>query len=566
MKKSLLLAGALLLSLASCRQADEKAVMAPSAPRQVPLSVTGELGASTRTALAEDGFSTVWSGDEYLKVIEKADSKCSAYTSAAGTVDEDGRISFQLSLNQSEAGTFSYYAVYPADGWADGSTDPEAVKFSLPATQHPVATSYGPEADVLVAEAVTDLGSQPSTLNMVFSRKVALGKMALLNLPTSSKVKSVSFSAPGKALAGSAILNLATGEAVGYGSGDAVSDKIVLDYGDGISPESLTVYFTCWPCALSSGEEVVVTAATDDAVYTKTITLSKALEFKANRGSKFTVDMADAEEEPSGRVYKIVTSADELTDGIYLIVNEEDSRAMNGALGAKLTDAKNNISVTISDGKIESNETTDAAAFIVNIREGSFLSTNGYYIGCNADANSLTASTSLLTNTVRLDAEGYADIIGAGGAYLRYNSASAKKQFRYFQSITYTTQKPVRLYKLCSGESEIDLTGTVYGAYFASGINWVYEAGKGQLSRTWSDGKLTFMIITPSASSAVEMSGIPQDAAVGDSFTLTVDHYLSLDASAVPSSSSESHVTVAKIEEPRMYLVSDSRDLFIVKK
>ena len=73
------------------------------------------------------------------------------------------------------------------------------------------------------------------------------------------------------------------------------------------------------------------------------------------------------------------------------------------------------------------------------------------------------------------------------------------------------------------------------------------------------------MIITPSASSAVEMSGIPQDAAVGDSFTLTVDHYLSLDTSAVPSSSTETHVTVAKIEEPRMYLVSDNRDLFIVK-
>ena len=263
---------------------------------------------------------------------------------------------------------------------------------------------------------------------MVFSRKVALGKMALLNLPTSSKVKSVSFSAPGKALAGSAILNLATGEAVGYGSEGAVSDKIVLDYADGISPESLTVYFTCWPCALSSGEEVVVTAATDDAVYTKTITLSKALEFKANRGSKFTVDMADAEEEPSGRVYKIVTSADELTDGIYLIVNEEDSRAMNGALGSKLPDAKNNITVTISDGKIESNEVTDAAAFTVNLSEGTFLSTNGYYIGCNADANSLTASTSQLSNTVRLDADGYADIIGAGGAYLRYNSASTKNR------------------------------------------------------------------------------------------------------------------------------------------
>lgn len=568
MKKTLLLiSAALLLSIAGCRQVNEEEIMmAPGKPVQTQLAITAGLGQETRTSLESDGLSTVWGNSEYLKLLETADGTAKAYTSALGTVAEDGRISFMVSLDQSSATSFAYYGLYPAADYLAGSSSPSVVKVNLPASQNPTSGSYGQEADMLVAAAITGLGSQPSTLNMSFSRIVALGKMTLTNIPTTDDITSVSFSATGKTLAGTATLDLGNGVVSEYGSDNGGVEKLSLNYAGGISPEGLVAYFTCWPCNLAAGDEVVVEVNTSNTRYVRTFNLPKAMSFAANRSSRFTVDMSGATEEATGKHYEKISDDAELVDGVYLIVCEESGRAMDGSKGTRLSEVRNNIQVSISDDRILSTQATDAAAFIFNKSEGSFLSTTGHYFGNSSDSNNLSVSTSRLTNTVSINAEGNADIICEGGAYLRYNPASSRRQFRFFQSTTYTSQQPVCMYKLTGSPTSADLTKTVYGAYFSSGIVWVYEKGKSQLSRSWKDGGLTFALINTSEKTAVEMSGIPQDASSGSSFTLTVTRYLSLEKDAEPSSTASYSVSVAKVQEPRLYLTTEAGDMFIVKK
>ena len=146
--------------------------------------------------------------------------------------------------------------------------------------------------------------------------------------------------------------------------------------------------------------------------------------------------------------YVKVTNSEELTDGDYLIVSEEDNVAFNGAL-TTLDVVGNKIDVTISGNLIESNNTTDAAVFTVTAKTGgySIKSASGYYIGNTSDANVLkTSLNDDYVNLITITNDGNADIVSSS-SHLRYNNASDQNRFRYYKSSSYTNQKAIQLYK-----------------------------------------------------------------------------------------------------------------------
>ena len=145
--------------------------------------------------------------------------------------------------------------------------------------------------------------------------------------------------------------------------------------------------------------------------------------------------------------YVKVTSNDQLTSGIYLIVYEDGSLAFDGGLQT-LDAVGNSIEVEIADNVIPASAEVDAAAFTYDAIAGTLKSASGYYIGITSDANGLSASsTTAYTNTLSINEAGNADIVSSGGAYLRYNSASNQTRFRYYKSSSYTGQKAIQLYK-----------------------------------------------------------------------------------------------------------------------
>ena len=157
---------------------------------------------------------------------------------------------------------------------------------------------------------------------------------------------------------------------------------------------------------------------------------------------------------PTGDKYAKVTSAEDLTNGQYLIVYEDGDVAFNG--GLDVLDVENNtIDVTINEDEITATNVTSAAEFTIDITAGTIKSASGYYIGQNSNANGLASSTTVeYTNTISIDNEGNAVVVSSGGAYLRYNSASNQNRFRYYKSSSYTAQKAIQLYKKVEATTE----------------------------------------------------------------------------------------------------------------
>ena len=153
----------------------------------------------------------------------------------------------------------------------------------------------------------------------------------------------------------------------------------------------------------------------------------------------------------------------ELSDwtGDYLIVYEDGNVAFNGGLPT-LDAASNIIDVTISNGIIIATETLNAAKFTIAAVNGgySIKSASGKYIGRKTDANELDESETFdaeLVNSISYDDvnEHSVDIIGVGGAYLRYNSTSGQNRFRYYKSDSFTGQKAIQLYKYVGSVSNL---------------------------------------------------------------------------------------------------------------
>ena len=214
------------------------------------------------------------------------------------------------------------------------------------------------------------------------------------------------------------------------------------------------------PSALS-GTTINLTAIPDNGyslyswyVY-KTGDMNTTVEVNNNSFTMpaFNVTVIATFVEGSNGNYVKVTSAPSDWSGDYLIVCESQNVAFNGGLET-LDAAGNTIAVTIDNSTITADNTTNAAKFTIAAVSGgySIKAANGKYIGNASNSNGLTANDSPMANTISLS-EGDVNIVGSGGAYLRYNANSGQERFRYFKSSTYSNQQPIQLYKKTSSSS-----------------------------------------------------------------------------------------------------------------
>ena len=146
--------------------------------------------------------------------------------------------------------------------------------------------------------------------------------------------------------------------------------------------------------------------------------------------------------------YVRVTSASELTNGEYLIVNQDSQHesgnyvAFNGSAG-NLDAVNNNINVTIEHNEIASSTLVDNATFTIDFTAGSIKSISGYYIGHTGSKNGLKQSTtSDFTNSITVN-EIEATIV-CNDYYLRFNAQSGQNRFRYLKG---ANEQPIQLYK-----------------------------------------------------------------------------------------------------------------------
>ena len=227
---------------------------------------------------------------------------------------------------------------------------------------------------------------------------------------------------------------------------------------------------------LSSSNENVATVSgltiNPVAVGSTTITIATAAtDIWHASSATFTLNVTAPEGKTTATTgsFVKVTSTDDIADGEYLIVCENNDVAFDGNRDDsenKLDVVGNTIEVEIIDDKIAATAATTAATFTIDARAGTIQSASGYYIGQISDANGLlTNSETAYTNTISIDAAGNAEILSSGGAYLRYNSASDQTRFRYFKSSTYTQQKDIQLYKMETSTKSVTLNDSGYLTY-----------------------------------------------------------------------------------------------------
>lgn len=302
MKKNLFAVIALsACSLIACNKQEVKII--DEAAKTVEMTVVAG-DASTKTELS--GSSIIWSGTEKLQVIEYVtggddDKKYFNKESSAGTTSDAGEtMSFNVTLDTHNEGTgYKYAAVYPSSAFV-GVSSFAAVNFETPYQQDPSATSYDPNADMLISQVGEDLNTQPTSVNMAFARKVAFGQMTVKNLEATDPITKVTFSAIDDAtdvvLAGRSSINLNT-STVTYGANTA-QKLITLDYtGDNItlnSPAGAPLYFACFPFSLAAGDSFTVIVETATHSYTRTVTLTgdQTLAFTPGDVSRFSVNMS----------------------------------------------------------------------------------------------------------------------------------------------------------------------------------------------------------------------------------------------------------------------------------
>ena len=208
-----------------------------------------------------------------------------------------------------------------------------------------------------------------------------------------------------------------------------------------------------WATVSVSGDVITVTpnaANSNEAANEGTITISMAgVDNVVVNCSQAGATQSGGGEGGSDHVYTKVTSAPADWSGQYLIVYEGESFAFDGSLST-LEAINNYKTVTIENNQISLSAAEDTFYFtIAKTASGySIKSASGKYIGNTSNSNALSEhETTAYNNTISLNG-GDANIIGSGGAYLRFNTTSGQDRFRYFKSSSYTNQKAIQLYKL----------------------------------------------------------------------------------------------------------------------
>ncbi len=190
----------------------------------------------------------------------------------------------------------------------------------------------------------------------------------------------------------------------------------------------------------------VIAADGEDFVYSNLVTVNQAAYVAPVTGDK----------------YVKVASADDLTDGQYLIVYEDGNLAFNGGLET-LDAVDNSISVTISENEIGVTDATAAAEFTIDVTNGTLKSASGKYIGVSSNSNGLKQSDDASTyiNSFSIDESGNAVIAAVfdqSNMTLRYNKASNQNRFRYYGS----GQEAIQLYKKAEATpagNQLSITG-----------------------------------------------------------------------------------------------------------
>lgn len=499
-KNVLFLAGALLL--AGCAKVAETPIEVPA---EVPVGKTYTIIAdldnpATRSLTHYDEtsnkFKFTWEENERIGVVPGGYSSVLEFKAVDPA---NGRFSFQQKADDSNVYESFVMAVSPRAALGSVSTVDNTVSYTV---NYIGAYFQGQSNAIMVAGAATP-GSD-GTQRFQFKHVGALVKVSYANVPAGTSA--MVFSTPDHDITGSFTFNSATGVEAVASAATTNNEARVSFMNPPTEVQASVDFYLPIPTGQYKTFNVKLVDANDATIAGSEQTFSTASPFTVARADVVRCPVVTVTPPPADQYYVKVTSNDDLTSGQYLIVHESTNVAFNGGL-TDLDVNSNKISVTITTDGILSDAVTDAASFTIlisgeNNSHSTIKSASGYFIGRDANSNGLnTNQTTAYYSTISISQDGDAEIVGPGGAHLRYNSAANNWRFRYFKSDTYTNQQPIALYKLSGAapvtekvlNSELYISGNIKKQF---NVNEGYSFGDGIVKAMYSNGESKTLSVT----------------------------------------------------------------------
>ena len=345
----------------------------------------------------------------------------------------------ELSKTDPSVSPYQFAVISPSTAYL-GKTDARFA-VTIPTTQKPLVNSADEAAQILYAVSES-YEQMPESVNLVFKHFTAYGNLSFTNLNLGdAEVQSVAITS---SVGFANRWNYYPG--TGVFEPNSAATTITLS-----TNNTENLWFACAPVGDMNGKELTFTINTNKGPLSKTVTLSgEKYKFEAGKIAKMTVNMAGIEFAES-KVYKLVTSADDVTPESEIIIvateyNQALSTTQNGNNRAQASITKSLDKSTITDPG------NDVQVLIVGdgSTDGTIsLSTGEKYLYAPGGGNYLRETTTLNENaswTVSVTDAGVATIKAnrSDRNWIRYNSGNNPPIFSCYTS----GQTDVAIYKL----------------------------------------------------------------------------------------------------------------------
>lgn len=253
-----------ILAFASCEKNEEVAVRDTFTHR-----VNINAGGITKTVIDESGLTPTfkWSADDASRFVIK-ENNVSGTDIELSTTDSYGTITLGATFATETAASYKYTASLAKHRTGGGAP-------KIPATQTSTATSYDPDADILIAKAQT-YDETKDEFSMQFGRPVVINKMTLKGLDEGQSISSITISADKDVLG---YCNAETAAWTPQSSEVTIMTSQTVPAGG-----QITVFFVTMPVA---DVTLTVNVVTDDFIYSKTF--GKTISFVRDQVTKFGV-------------------------------------------------------------------------------------------------------------------------------------------------------------------------------------------------------------------------------------------------------------------------------------
>ena len=312
-KKTMLFAAAA-MAFVSCENDTTDVNTLPGVEVTVNATVEGTKSHFGDYNATDKTYPTLWDGTEQWAVClnnTKVDAKeiefSNGNTAARATV----------TFNEPEAynGKYTLFAVSPLARFVSVKMESDYIRFRVPGSQIPSATSCDATAQVLIAQS--EASETVSGFDVAFKHATAYGKFSFVNVAEGGTVTGVTIKSADVALAGRYVY--------------APSTKTISFLDEAVYEINLTtntttdLWFACGPAQVQ-GKKLTFIINTDKGDLEKEVTMPG--NFVAGKVATFKIDMAGIDYPVVEEViqYKKVTSLAEITAGEYVIVHEVNSK------------------------------------------------------------------------------------------------------------------------------------------------------------------------------------------------------------------------------------------------